>query len=906
MADKNQANCSTEHAKINTNDNLKQQIIESSVASINKNNSNDVLCQLVRDIRNKEMVHAGARLDAFEKLGKCKLLQLYEIPEQQGETLLHLAIKSQNNLELVKRLSTLCPELLRMGREQSRDFRGQTALHMAIAKGNKKAVKSMLKVGSNSTNFNMSTLLNICATGSRFVNTVMMGQLPLTVAALVGDTQIVDLLIKNKADLHAQNKEEDTVFHSLVKYAAIYPEKVIGVIQMVRHIHNKIKSDFHEYLDTEMHRHTHSFLWFLRNKDNLTPLQLAAKHGVTELFEEILNIKDVYCYISANDGLFDVKEYDVTEIDTVSIIRLWQSQKQPNSISRKIQGISRNVLQSNETSCAVCCSYPDTESILEMLFRRNYDSKDAYRIIELPPVQYIIKMKWSTYQWFFITWMILHYAFMTLLTIYSVHNVELGIPSAHGNNATTLSKDFVYGFRWVSLGAGVFYGSIASCLLIAKFRKTNMMDYFTHNLEYIIPMMILAITMIIDVMWSIVEDHDNIPIIIALISGWWLNVFFLSPFQEFSFFTELIKRVITGDLMRFGLVILFGLFSFTAGMYIVFRGTDIEDFSSYESTMMAMLKLGIGIDDIGVLYSARIPWAAITIFIVFTTFTYILMLNALIAMMSQTCSNVSEDRFPLWRIQQLSVILVIEDIMCLCCFQNILSSAGIKKEVRGLDPITKQRKFEERYFLEIHSLQMEYATTEEKNRVQKKTNDPHYFSNVVDCVVANNKLQNEVQMHDNETQTFQDKNLSDNKKCKRRKSNTKTPRFSLNMVDGVMTNNEIMNSRIPVGPLAEIDVDKIPLLNAGIEPSYSWTKNIRKEKVSPEEPDARRKNKNLSSTSQKKKKLSESDSEIQDQLSTNLNSSTRTIFLARSQQRSLKPQKDTEPLKCEIRTLTHH
>lgn len=198
MADKNQANSSAEHAKINTNDNLKQQIIESSVASINKNNSNDVLRQLVRDIRNKEMVNAGARLDAFEKLGKCKLLQLYEIPEQQGETLLHLAIKSQNNLELVKRLSTLCPDLLRMGREQSRDFRGQTALHMAIAKGNKKAVKSMLKVGSNSTNFNMSTLLNICATGSRFVNTVMMGQLPLTVAALVGDTEIVDLLIKKK------------------------------------------------------------------------------------------------------------------------------------------------------------------------------------------------------------------------------------------------------------------------------------------------------------------------------------------------------------------------------------------------------------------------------------------------------------------------------------------------------------------------------------------------------------------------------------------------------------------------------------------------------------------------------------------------------------------------------------
>lgn len=39
-----------------------------------------------------------------------------------------------------------------------------------------------------------------------------------------------------------------------------------------------------------------------------------------EFFEEIFNIKDVYCFISVNDGLFDVKEYDVIEIDIVSIV----------------------------------------------------------------------------------------------------------------------------------------------------------------------------------------------------------------------------------------------------------------------------------------------------------------------------------------------------------------------------------------------------------------------------------------------------------------------------------------------------------------------------------------------------------------------------------------------------------
>lgn len=424
MAERKQVNSSTDKADKSTGEHFLQQVVDFSQASINKNKSNNVLSELVKDIRNGKMDRATARLEAFEKLEKCSLLQLYEIPNQQGETLLHLAIRSKDNIAFIEKLSTLCPNLLLMGREQSEEFRGQTALHMAITKGNKEAIKAMLEVGRKSKKIKMSTLLNICATGSRFVNTVMMGQLPLTVAALRGDTGVVDLLIKYEADLYTQNKEEDTVFHSLVKYAATYPEKVVDVIQMVHHIHNKINSDFHVYLDTEMHRHTYSFLWFLKNKDNLTPLQLAAKHGVSELFVEILNLKDVYCYISGNDGLFDVKEYDVTEIDTVSNICLWQSQRQPKSISRKIQGISRNVLQSNEICCAVSCSYPETESILEMLFRRKYDSKDAYRVIELPPVQYIIKMKWSTYLRFFVSWMILHYVFMILLTIYSVCNVE--------------------------------------------------------------------------------------------------------------------------------------------------------------------------------------------------------------------------------------------------------------------------------------------------------------------------------------------------------------------------------------------------------------------------------------------------------------------------------------------------
>lgn len=45
--------------------------------------------------------------------------------------------------------------------------------------------------------------------------------------------------------------------------------------------------------------------------------QFVVKYGILKFFEEIFNLKDIYCFIRENDGLFDVKEYDIIEIDIV-------------------------------------------------------------------------------------------------------------------------------------------------------------------------------------------------------------------------------------------------------------------------------------------------------------------------------------------------------------------------------------------------------------------------------------------------------------------------------------------------------------------------------------------------------------------------------------------------------------
>lgn len=246
-----------------------EHVISSTKELINNNNSEKVLDELVKDIGHGDKSSAEARLAEIKKRNKCDWLKTYQNPDQEGETLLHLAVKSQDDISLVTKLSDICPDLLLRAREHSLKFRGQTALHMAITKCNEAAIEAMLKACRKHKNEEMSTLLQTRATGFRFVNTVMMGQIPLTVAALTGNIKIVDALIRYGADLYIQNDEEDTVFHSLVKYAATYPEKVMTIIQMMRHLNyklgekNQIDKIMFDKFGTDKQRHTYSFLWFV-------------------------------------------------------------------------------------------------------------------------------------------------------------------------------------------------------------------------------------------------------------------------------------------------------------------------------------------------------------------------------------------------------------------------------------------------------------------------------------------------------------------------------------------------------------------------------------------------------------------------------------------------------------------
>ena len=211
-------------------------------------------------MKNNENVKVHDLLTIMEKKPeRLDWVKLYREGEDNSETLLHIAVKYAKNKDerykpeddkdtIIGRLVDICPDLLSLARGTC-NYKGQTPLHIAITKGDNNVTKLLLSSAENqaetgntqSLNRIKIAMIHTPATGNLFVNTVMMGELPLSVASLTFNENTVNILIDHGADMHAQNSYGDTVLHSLVKYSAVYPNKTDNVIEMFKYLNCLLK-----------------------------------------------------------------------------------------------------------------------------------------------------------------------------------------------------------------------------------------------------------------------------------------------------------------------------------------------------------------------------------------------------------------------------------------------------------------------------------------------------------------------------------------------------------------------------------------------------------------------------------------------------------------------------------------
>nr|KAG5710104.1 hypothetical protein BaRGS_030180 [Batillaria attramentaria] len=573
--------------------------------------------------------YALDQLDLLEDQGKTDLLGNY--PEKDLNCM-QLAAFFQDDAEIIKKLAELHPDLI--WKQRKGEYDGQTVLHLLIVKQNLAAAEAVLK---HAKSFAGRSRGNLAADARK---------------------GMVKLLIRHGAEIFRRNAAGDTVFHTLVLYSAVYPEKQQKVKDMMLKLHQLLvqglptKTSATTTQATKPKGAEARDVWLMENNEGLTPLRLAAAHGQPDLFKVILNLEGVYRHLDDNDGLFDSSKYDVTEIDPVAFRLCLDSTKDDSDrvIGANVilydDTMNREVVDTRKMVRFQPSKLRDM-SVMEIVCETDRGKVEC-AVINTGVVREMIKRKWIKYRPRFWIWAVLHVLFMILITTHAVYKAGLISDDLRGQPPGDSEKAFVTAVAVMCLGVPVVIVPMEMMLLVPPKQPLNP-ELRHHNGLYRILLFVFSISVAVDSIWFLAAGADNnYFLILALLAGWWFTSFFLRPFKKFSFYTVMLQKVVFGDMLRFSTILLLEWLAFSVGMHVAYLATPEPgpppEFKDLGVSMLTMFKLMFGLTEIDLLYGSRNEWLVITLFILFTLLTYVLMLNALIAMMSTTCTNVSENK----------------------------------------------------------------------------------------------------------------------------------------------------------------------------------------------------------------------------------------------------------------------
>ncbi|GFO36277.1 transient receptor potential cation channel subfamily v member 1 [Plakobranchus ocellatus] len=638
----------------------------------------------------------------------------YLLWETSDQTVLHLAATFHSCKRLVTTILEIEPVMASAVRYGP--HAGLTPLHIIISKGDIETTEACLKLMNP---VDRGLTFNSLATGIRFKRTVLMGETALSAAILkflpegvASDSSdllaLTSLLVDAGASLDDQNSRGDTAIHTLIRYAHLYPERRNQVLEMLAELQHFMLTPATNDRNTWGRRFARK-VWFQQNKEQMTALQLAATLGEHEIVCFIMELQWIYRTLHDYDGIFETNKYDITEIDTLAKIEWCKDQeKNFSQLFLEHEPLCKKIQRLFLCYDSVVARR-STPAILEVICE--IDVEAACSIISTPVVRKLISAKWKRYKYWFYLWAFYYISSLFFMSAYAsfkfryVHYLSKTI-SIDGTNNDSISQNATESriqpvrfapssldepteLQIAFINIGCTFALIFSLFsiyleIVRSFvqRKPWNLLLVHHNGQYRLLLFVNALALGVDSVWFLLSPRTNhkTPMILALLSGWWFSTFFLRPFKKFSFFTVMLIKVLLGDMLRFFTIIIIALASFTMAMHLLFLNSQKlpKEFESLPYACLTMFKLMLGLTELEILEAADPAWLAVTLFVVYVLLTYVLLINSLIAMMSNTCSEIAGQKANQWKIQRLSVILFLENMM-LC---GLVRTAGTKNYFR--------------------------------------------------------------------------------------------------------------------------------------------------------------------------------------------------------------------------------
>ncbi|XP_029141873.1 transient receptor potential cation channel subfamily V member 1-like, partial [Protobothrops mucrosquamatus] len=283
----------------------------------------------------------------------------------------------------------------------------------------------------------------------------------------------------------------------------------------------------------------------------------------------------------------------------------------------------------------------EKNSALEIL-AYNSDTPNRYKMVVLEPLNNLLQHKWEFFikKRFFFS-LCFHLIFMLAFTTTAYFQPPKGEPFV----PTTMTFQDVVGPVIVLIG-GIYFFITQS---VHFWRRRFSLKSLLVDRCFEIFLFVQACTMLASSIMYFAKMEDYVlPMVFALLLGWVNMLYYTRGLQQTGIYIVMIQKVVYSELLQTALE----LFRFTIGM------GDLEYNEKLKHSDVAMLLV-----------------------LLFVILTYILLLNMLIALMSETVTKVSGYSQSVWQLQRAIAILELERSWIWCwkktekadCFRSVVS-----------------------------------------------------------------------------------------------------------------------------------------------------------------------------------------------------------------------------------------
>ena len=345
------------------------------------------------------------------------------------------------------------------------------------------------------------------------------------------------------------------------------------------------------------------------------------------------------------------------------------------------------------------------------------DQATASDLVSSGPISRVIMKKWIRYRSMFYIWFFIHLVYTCVLSWYAVERANRDDTRLLTDNMSCPRSISEHGltrtFHFVNMAVALVY-IIIEILRITKLilrrRSTNanvsdvvggiwrsVTNCLVHpnpygNGWFRICFFLMSVFLITDLALVYqVDCYDNYMLLVAVIISWFLFLFFIRCWQRFSFFTLLIQKIMLNEMLSFFVILGIQIAAFGTALYMLVQGTPIQEeegYSSYWRLLFSLVKLAVGTEELNDLYSTKYPGLTIGIYIAYVVMTLLLLLNALIAVLSETATELVDLKgrssqsahYTHFLLQRLSIILFIESFIPESLYKA--ASNKVKKDLR--------------------------------------------------------------------------------------------------------------------------------------------------------------------------------------------------------------------------------